>query len=131
MAIGLALWLLWWCVDVYRWRRVSRWPSTMGEVVSARTIISKADGHVHRKRIPTVEYEVEGQAYRAEGRYAVSFLHSGVLKRPLPTRRGPVEVFYDPDDVSNAVLDREVNIRFWLVPVVLMFFIWFFLAILG
>ena len=132
IALACVAWLGWWLIDVYRWRRAARWSSTTGRIVAARTIIwnfrrpslgneivsflAKDKGPVDRQRIPTVEYTVNGQAYSVEGVHAISNMHYRFLKQPLPTRRGEIEVFYDPANVTHAVLARDVNVRFWVIP---------------
>lgn len=102
------------------------WPSTEGEVMSARVRVNiltggTASGRSHREfdrtYYPEITYRwtVDGQVHTGS-RWSLGESHPDYRERQEAAaaaadyRTGaPIEVFYDPDDPASAVLDRSLQ----------------------
>lgn len=107
--IGLSIF---WLLDLANWVQARHWASTTGEIVSATTHkwsvrdigfpYMETKG---RKRVPTYTYEVDGQAYRGSRTHICRLDAAGTAR----THRGPVTVYYCPEDPSRATLSRTMG----------------------
>jgi len=103
---------------------VSQWPSTMGNVVMS-TIERRSDSEGGHTDYPVVQYsfQVNGQAYqstkRAPGPEVGGTGARGVVaKYPAGAQ---VMVFYNPQNPSDAVLERKAP-ALWVMWLILVIF---------
>jgi hypothetical protein len=113
-----------------RVRAAESWITTLGEIVvsEVRSRKSARRGNITYSPYIVYEYEVMGQLYRGERVHLGFELGSGIeswaaeklAAYPIGKR---VEVFYDPNDPANAVLEKSApmnkTLRLVIVGVVI------------
>ncbi|WP_439575638.1 DUF3592 domain-containing protein [Phreatobacter sp.] len=112
--LTLAIAVKWWEV-----RTVSRWRPAKGRIVSSRVVQrevssggSSGNGRLELRNFPaiTFEYRVGNRTYRSD-RYSVreNLGNVDVAETLARFRNGArVTVYYDPDDPSQAVIERDM-----------------------
>jgi len=107
--------LLAFVVKLVELRRASRWPSTTGTVIKSRLRSRKRYDIDHRSSFITeawitYEYEVGGRLYRSSQLSLgerTSDADMGAALQRSPVGKA-VQVYYNPDDPGQAVLEREL-----------------------
>jgi Protein of unknown function (DUF3592) len=87
-----------------------QWPSVAGTIVVSEMVEDRAGENVSSQPLVTYSYVVNAQALRSS---RVGFVASKSRKVVEKYPRGnPVEVFFDPQQPSSAVLERGGSTRF-------------------
>ncbi|MDP3547158.1 MAG: DUF3592 domain-containing protein [Phreatobacter sp.] len=108
--LALAIAVKWWEV-----RKASRWLPAPGRIVSSRVVqreVSAGEGRMEMRNFPaiTFTYKVGNRTYRSD-RYSIreNLGNTDVAETLAKFRKGAeVTVFYDPDDPSQAVIERDM-----------------------
>lgn len=112
--LALAIGVKWWEI-----RRASRWLPAKGRILSSRVVQrevsaggSSGDGRMELRNFPAVtyEYRVGKRTYRSD-RYSIreNLGNTDVSETLAKFRKGAeVTVFYNPDEPSEAVIERDL-----------------------
>ena len=100
------------------------WPTVDGQIISSTITSTYSTGGSSEKNTPVVEFEysVEGKSFRGDRiRFATS-TYADYKSAEVVTKRysvgRTVPVFYDPEDVSNSVLEPgKSGSRWYLIGI--------------
>ncbi len=120
ISVGVGGWVLWGAVQDYQSGRASKeWPATDGVVI--RTEIQESSGNSKKTYLGRVyyRYTVDGNEYKSnQRRFGDNVYSSNHASAVEVTRNYPkgkkVEVFYDPQQPSVAVLERGYGREMWI-----------------
>ena len=115
VGMGFLLWSV--IPTIYDSYRMQYWSSVQGELISAKRSISRSQDSTTYQALAEYRYSVDGQSYKND-RVAINSGADNIgsfqsdLGRKLEnslSRKSPVTVYYNPQNPSDALLNREIR----------------------